>query len=59
MSPSRAKLSQLSEKLSRLSVDEDKALKRETFEAKLKTLDEKVTKTTQTDEQKFKVGVVE
>lgn len=45
MSPSRAKISQLSERLSNMQMsEEDKSIKRETFENKLKVLDEKVVK---------------
>lgn len=57
VSPTRAKISQLNERLSniQLSVDEDKTIKKETFESKLKVLDEKVTKSAQTDDAKFKV----
>lgn len=57
VSPTRAKISQLNERLSniQLQVDDDKTIKKETFESKLKLLDEKVTKTSQTDDAKFKV----
>ena len=46
VSPTRAKISQLNERLSniQLQVDEDKTIKKETYETKLKALDEKVTK---------------
>lgn len=57
LSPSRAKISQLSEKLSNLQMqsEEDKSMKKETFEIKLKALDEKVVKGAQQDEAKFKL----
>ncbi|CAK84945.1 unnamed protein product (macronuclear) [Paramecium tetraurelia] len=51
LSPSRAKISQLTEKLSNLqhSIDEDQAFKKETFEQKVKILEDK------NDESKFKL----
>ncbi|CAD8131973.1 unnamed protein product [Paramecium octaurelia] len=57
LSPSRAKISQLTEKLSNLqhSIDEDQAFKKETFEQKVKILEDKVTKQQQNDESKFKL----
>ncbi|CAK56334.1 unnamed protein product (macronuclear) [Paramecium tetraurelia] len=57
LSPSRAKISQLNEKLSNLqhSINEDQAIKKETFEQKVKILEDKVTKQQQSDESKFKL----
>jgi hypothetical protein len=37
-----------------MQVDEDRTLKKEVFEQRLKTLDEKVVKASQQDEAKFK-----
>lgn len=36
-------------------MDEDKTIKKETYETKLKALDEKVTKSAQTDDSKFRL----
>ncbi|CAD8067546.1 unnamed protein product [Paramecium primaurelia] len=57
LSPSRAKISQLSEKLSNLQhqVDEDQAFKKETFENRVKLLEDKATKQSQADDSKFKL----
>lgn len=57
VSPTRAKISQLNERLSnmQLQVDEEKVLKKENFEGKLKILDEKITKSSQSDDSKFKL----
>lgn len=38
-----------------LQVDEEKILKKENFEGKLKILDDKITKTSQSDDTKFKL----
>ncbi|CAD8152009.1 unnamed protein product [Paramecium pentaurelia] len=57
LSPSRAKISQLSEKLSNLqdSIDEDQAFKKDTFEQMVQVLLDKAIKKQQRDEQKFKL----
>ncbi|CAD8180437.1 unnamed protein product [Paramecium octaurelia] len=57
LSPSRAKISQLSEKLSNLQhqIDEDQAFKKETFESKIKILEDRATKQAQGDDSKFKL----
>ncbi|CAD8147140.1 unnamed protein product [Paramecium pentaurelia] len=53
----RAKISQLSEKLSNLqhSIDEDQTFKKETFEQKFKVFEDKAIKQQQGDESKFKL----
>ena len=55
VSPSRAKIAQLSEKLSGLQIEEDKTLKKETYESKLKLLDDKFQKSHQNDLSRLKV----
>ncbi|CAD8092527.1 unnamed protein product [Paramecium sonneborni] len=55
VSPSRAKIAQLSEKLSGLQIDEDKTLKKETYESKLKLFDEKFQKAYQNDINRLKI----
>ncbi|CAD8145438.1 unnamed protein product [Paramecium pentaurelia] len=49
VSPNKSRVIQLSEKLSQLSIDEDRTLKKETYEEKLNSINQKVQKAHQND----------